>query len=375
MDGRGRRGHQGTGQVTCTGGRKGGEDGRGGTTPGSRSMKIALIYNIKRIPARDERFDTYSEFDEPATIDAIRRALEAGGHTVIPCEANSDLIRKLTEHDIEFVFNIAEGMHGGSREAQVPAILDMLAIPYAGSGVLTQALTLDKVRCKQILLHHSIPTPRYQIFFNGKRTMDPNLRFPLIVKPNFEGSSKGITNDSLVFDPESLRERVRFVIKNYHQPALAEEFCDGREFTVAIIGNTPPRVLPVVEITYDHLPEHIHPFDSHEVKWTYDNPESGVDPLRCPASLTPRLRSRIEKIALETFAALDCADFCRIDIRLDSRGVPNVLDVNALPGLIPDPRENSRFPRACFTAGMTYDGMIHAMLHAGLKRNGLLRAR
>ena len=167
-------------------------------------------------------------------------------------------------------------------------------------------------------------------------------------------------------------EQVKYVIKHYNQPALVEEFCEGREFTVGIIGNSPSRLLPIVEITFDHIPAEIHPFDSHEVKWTYDNPESDIDPLICPAPLLPKLRSMIEKIALDTFLALGCDDFCRIDIRLDSNGIPNVLDVNALPGLIPDPRQNSRFPRACFTAGMTYDEMILTMLEAGLKRNRLL---
>lgn len=337
-----------------------------------RRLRIGLVYNLKRNPGKNERFDTYSEFDDLDTIGAIKKAIESGGYDVSLCEADADLVQKLCDLDIDFVFNIAEGLNGGSREAQVPAILDMLSIPYSGSGVLTQALSLDKLRCKEILHHHGIPTPRHQLFRKAKQGFDSILQFPLIVKPNFEGSSKGITNDSLVFNRESLMEQVKYVIKHYNQPALVEEFCEGREFTVGIIGNSPSRLLPIVEITFDHIPAEIHPFDSHEVKWTYDNPESDIDPLICPAPLLPKLRSMIEKIALDTFLALGCDDFCRIDIRLDSNGIPNVLDVNALPGLIPDPRQNSRFPRACFTAGMTYDEMILTMLEAGLKRNRLL---
>lgn len=127
--------------------------------------------------------------------------------------------------------------------------------------------------------------------------------------------------------------------------------------------------MPIVEITFDHLPENIHRFDSHEVKWIYDNPDNQNDPLICPANISLKLKSQIQKIALNTFNALGCVDFCRIDLRLDRNGIPNVLDVNALPGLIPDPRDNSRFPRACFTAGLTYSEMILEMLHCGMQRH------
>ncbi|HJX06275.1 MAG TPA: hypothetical protein VJ461_06205, partial [Candidatus Nanoarchaeia archaeon] len=158
---------------------------------------------------------------------------------------------------------------------------------------------------------------------------------------------------------------------NYNQPALVEEYLDGREFTVAVIGNNPPRVLPIVEVTFDYLPDGIHKFDSYEVKWYWDNPTNPVDPIVCPANIDELLKSRIEAVAVNAFKALGCVDLCRMDMRLDETGVPNVIDVNALPGLIPDPAVNSRFPKACYTAGMSYEKIIHTVLSEAMKRYGL----
>lgn len=333
--------------------------------------RIGLAFNLKKDVDKRERIDKYAEFDDIDTIDAIWKSLESGGYEVVLLEADLDFVERVKASGVDFVFNISEGINGESRESHIPAILEMLNIPYSGSGVLTQAITLNKSRKKEVLSYHKIPTPKYQLFRNAHQKLLPELKFPLIVKPDAEGSSVGVTNSSLVFDPQSLKEQVRHIIKNYSQNALVEEYCNGREFTVSFIGNHKPRILPIVEITYDYLPENINKFDSYEVKWIYDNPNNPVDPLICPANLTPKLKKQIEKIALNTYTILGCVDFCRIDLRLDSNGIPNVLDVNALPGLIPDPKQNSRFPRACFVAGMTYNEMILEILNAALKRHNL----
>ena len=336
-----------------------------------RPYRIGITFNMKRQAPGGETDDLYAEFDDPETIEAIRAAIASVGYETVLIEADDDLVEDLKRERPDFVFNIAEGLHGDARESQVPAVLDMLRIPYSGSGVLTQALTLNKARKKEVLLHNGVPTPGFRLFSSPREVNGHGLRFPLIVKPNSEGSSKGITNDSLVFDDESLKRQVTRIITNYTQPALVEEYIDGREFTVALIGNGHPRVLPIVEVTYDHLPEGVHRFDSFEAKWEYDSPERNVDPLRCPAPLGDEQRRRIEEVAVATYRVLGCVDLCRIDMRLDAEGVPHVFDVNALPGLIPDPRENSRFPRACFTAGMTYDRMVLEVLHTAMRRHGM----
>lgn len=334
-------------------------------------LRVGLAFNLKRDAAQGEVHDKYAEFDDASTVNAIQKALEGAGHKVVRLEADSNFAEKVKGADVDLVFNIAEGLNGESRESHVPAILEMLKVPYTGSGVLTQAITLDKRRTKEILLHYSIPTPKYQIFRSAEEELADGLKFPLIVKPNCEGSSKGINNNSLVSDKESLKKQVEYVTKNYSQEALVEEYCTGREFTVALMGNGKPKVLPIVEITFDYLPTGVHGFDSYEVKWIYDNPKNPIDPLVCPANLTPGLKAQLEDIAIKTYKALGCVDFCRMDIRLDSNGIPHVLDVNALPGLIPDPKENSRFPRACFAAGMTYDGIVRSILDSAIKRYGI----
>lgn len=332
--------------------------------------KIGIALNLKKSSYDNERFDKYAEFDDLDTINAIRLALENAGYEVVLLEADQDFIISLKESNVDFVFNIAEGIHGESRESHVPAILEMFNIPYSGSGVLTQAITLNKSRKKEILDYYQIRTPKWQVFKNTNQKLDPKLKFPLIVKPDAEGSSIGITNESLVFDTLSLKKQVRKVLKEYEQPALVEEFVTGREFTVSLLGN-PPKVLPIVEVNFDHLPANVHRFDSWEAKWVFDNPNSAVDPIICPAELKPKLKAQIEKIAKQTFDKLGCVDLARIDIRLDSDGNPHILDVNALPGLMPDPKMNSRFPKSCYAAGMTYEQIILAVLNSALKRYNL----
>jgi D-alanine-D-alanine ligase len=248
----------------------------------------------------------------------------------------------------------------------------MLGIPYSGSGVLTQAITLDKAKCKEVLMYHRVPTPRFQLFSHWDDKLNPNLIFPLFVKPNAEGSSKGIRNNSLVNNEKELRKLLRFVISNYDQPALVEEYLDGREFTVSILGNQPTKVMPIVEITFDYLPPNVNKFDSYEVKWYWDNPTNPVDPVVCPAKIDKELKAKIEEVALKTFKVLGIVDLCRMDIRLDKDGTPHVIDVNALPGLMPDPLDNSRFPKSCYTAGMTYDEIIQTIASESMKRQGLV---
>ncbi len=333
--------------------------------------KIGIALNLKKSLNEKDRFDKYAEFDDLETANAIRLALENTGYEVVLLEADNDFIFSLKESNVDFVFNIAEGIHGESRESHVPAILEMFNIPYSGSGVLTQAITLNKSRKKEILDYYNIRTPKWQVFKSTNQKLKPDMRFPLIVKPDAEGSSIGITNESLVFDIVSLKKQVRKVLKDYDQPALVEEFVTGREFTVSLLGN-PPKVLPIVEVNFNHLPDGIHRFDSWEAKWIFDNPDSPVDPIICPADLKPKLKAQIEKVAKQTFDKLGCVDLARIDIRLDSDGNPHILDVNALPGLMPDPKMNSRFPKSCYAAGMTYDQIIQTILNSALKRYNLL---
>ncbi len=342
----------------------------------STGLTVALTFNKKKDVPQDggEPEDLYAEFDSDDTINAISNALKSMGHEVILVEANEDAYSTLLtlKDKIDIVFNIAEGLKGESRESFIPSICEQLGIPYTGSGPLTLALTLDKARTKEILKYYKIPTPNFQVFENSSENIESNMKFPMIVKPIREGSSKGIKDNCLVNNEAELRERVAQMIGDYRQPAIVEEFIACREFTVGILGNESPVVLPIVEVKFDNLPEGMNKFDSYEAKWIYDNPNSGHDPLVCPAKLTPNLESKIKKVCLEAYKKLGCKDWCRIDLRVRN-GIPYILELNALPGMIPDPKENSRFPRAAFTSGMTYNQIINEVLNHALKRYNIAK--
>ncbi|MEM2961090.1 MAG: ATP-grasp domain-containing protein, partial [Candidatus Bathyarchaeia archaeon] len=270
----------------------------------------------------------------------------------------------------DIVFNIAEGLRGESRESHIPVILEMLGIPYTGSGPATLAICLDKALTHKVLSAHGIPSPRFHVFKRTDGVLSDELNFPLVVKPLAEGSSKGVRSSSLVKDEQSLKRQVSWVIENYNQPAIVEEFLPGREFTVGLIGNEEPIVLPIVEIQLDKLPNAALIY-SYEAKWIWDTPENPLDIFKCPAEIPLDLEDGIKNIAIKAFKVLNCRDVCRIDMRLDDEGVPKILEVNPLPGLIPNPEAHSCLPEAAREAGFTYDQLICTILWQALKRCNL----
>ncbi len=281
--------------------------------------------------------DVYAEWDTAETIGAIQAALELR-HDVVMIEANREAYQKLLENRPDFVFNVSEGLFGVSREAQIPALLEMLQIPYLGSDPLTLATCLDKGRTKEVLSYHRIPTPLFSVVRAMDEFEDIRVRFPSIVKPLHEGSSKGIYNSSVVRTPAELKREVELILGTYKQPALIEEFLPGREFTVAIMGNgNEAQCLPVVEINYDALPSGVNPIYSYEAKWIWDRAEDPLDIFTCPAHLAKALQASIEDTALSTYRVLGCRDWARIDMRLNGQGIPNIIEVNPLPGILPKP--------------------------------------
>ena len=258
-------------------------------------LQIIFAYNVRsaRKNKTEPQIMAELEFDEPHVIGGIREALESLGHTIYPVEANEfayEKLRKLKGR-VDLAFNFAEGMGGVDREAHMPAVFEMLDIPYTGGSPLTYALGLNKEKCKEILAYHKIPTPRWQLFERVNEPLDSKLVFPLIAKPKSEGSSKGIGSDCLVHEEAAMRRIVRRIRRSHHHDALVEEYLPGREFTVAVIG-TPLRVLPIVEVRFDELPEEMPKFDHFEAKWILDSPESDVDPLVCPAEISKSLAEK-----------------------------------------------------------------------------------
>ncbi|MBS7642334.1 ATP-grasp domain-containing protein [Candidatus Bathyarchaeota archaeon] len=334
-------------------------------------LKVCITYNLRRPAASDLPEDYYVEYDEEETVEAIAKALEKSGCSVVKIEADEDSYLRLRSEKPDIVFNIAEGLRGESRESHIPSILEMLGIPYTGSGPATLAICLDKALTHQVLSSYGLPSPKFQVFESVEEKLEDYLEFPLIVKPLREGSSKGIRSTSLVRDAEALRKQVSWVISTYKQPAIVEEFLPGREFTIGILGNRSPVVLPIVEILLDKLPREASPIYSYEAKWLWDTPNNPLDILRCPADIPLSLESKLKDIALKTFRVLGCRDLCRIDVRLDRYGEPRIMEVNPLPGLIPNPDAHSALPTAARAAGYSYDELICTILWYALERYGM----
>lgn len=316
--------------------------------------------------------DRYAEWDDIHTVRAVERAL-ALRHQVTLVDADLDAFEtfRRLRGSVDLVFNLAEGLHGASREGQIPALLDLLQIPYSGSDPLTLGLCLDKRRTKEILRYNGVPTPRFWTVTSLAELPD-RLRYPLMVKPILEGSSKGVTDRSLVRSRAALRRQVEWVFTTYRQPALIEEFLPGREFTVALLGNGGTlRVLPIVEINFAALPPGASPIYSYEAKWVWDREDDPLPIFTCPADLAPPLREKIEAVCKQAFNALGCRDWCRIDVRLDRDGLPQVIELNPLPGILPRPEQNSCFPKAARAAGMSYEELILTVVDTAAARLGL----
>ncbi len=320
------------------------------------SLRVGLTFNMKRIDPTEN--DAEAEFDSPKTIKALTAAIESYGHTVVPLEANADLPHVLTAAAPDVVFNIAEGLRGRGREAQVPALCELLGIPYSGSDPTTLSLCLDKGLTKQILRSAGIDTADWQVLTTGREKLKP-LRYPVIVKPNAEGTSKGITSRSVVADEAAARAAARTLVDKYGQPALVEEYIIGRELTVGLLGEKRPKMLPPMEVVFVDPPQ--HPVYGFEEKQS-DTPRVRFE---CPANLSQIELKKVEKTVRDTFTSLGCRDVARIDLRLTADGRVVVIEVNPLPGLTPD------FSDLCMigkVAGMDYRTLIGEILAGSIKR-------
>ncbi|MGZ4131682.1 MAG: D-alanine--D-alanine ligase family protein [Actinomycetota bacterium] len=339
-------------------------------------MQVAFTYNVRHLGAGvDAVAQSEAEFDEPGTVAAIHDAIEANGHACVDVEADEDAFETLRSlrGSIDLVFNIAEGRRGDTREAQVPAMLEMLGIPFSHSGSLTQAISLDKALTKKVWRYHGLPTPRFVLFGPGlEQEAVEAVRFPVLVKPNAEGSSKGLFNDNLVEDPARLPGKVEEIRDLVGGKVLVEEFLGGREFTVTVLGNPGIEdglmVLPIVEQTYELFPPDLRPFASYEAKWFFDGTDAGRAACVCPADLAPGLREEVEDLACRAFVALGCRDVARVDIRLDDEGRASLLEINPLPGMYHDPEQISYFPVSARAAGWDYSRMIGEVLSRTIAR-------
>lgn len=340
-------------------------------------MKIAFCFNVKKgKPSKDPKKQVDIEFDSPDVIDSIKKTLNNLGHEVFLVEADENAFLKLKKlkGEVDIVFNIAEGLWGEAREAQIPIICEILKIPYTHSGPTTHTISLDKSFTKLILKGaNGLNLPKSFVVGGPKYSVLHDLHFPLIVKPNAEGSSKGVMDANVVYKDRDLRERIRIISDNFTKEVLVEEYIDGREFTVAVMGNGEDlEVLPIVEQKFDFLPKGMNKIASFELKWFYEDSLKNLsDAYDCPAKIDKKLKIEIEETSKEIYKLLDVRDCARIDYRLDKKGNLYFLEINTLPGINPDPNIISYFPLAARTAGMTYEQMVGKILKLACERYGI----
>lgn len=325
-------------------------------------LKVGVVHNLKRAIISSGA-DEEAEFDSQATVDALCQAIRLNGYEAIPLEARPELPAQLKEVDI--AFNIAEGRKGRYRESQIPALLELLDIPFTGSEAGSLAVCHDKALAKRLVSQSGVATARFQLVSSDREPIDRNLRYPLLVKPVAEGSSKGVARRSVATTPEELREVLSEMLARYRQPALIEEFLPGREFTVGVLENPRLRVLPIMEITF-HGDEQ-HPIYSFENKQGDD----GLIQFKVPAEVDAGFQRRMEKTAKTVFRALGCRDVARIDFRLDQNGSINFIECNPLPGLTPDYSDLCVIGNA---AGYSYSELVGQILAPAVKRHRVARA-
>lgn len=346
-------------------------------------MRIGLAYNQRPnavvdsddgknrfSPVTASTVDAFVEWDEPETIAAVSDALAVFGE-VVPLEAVDGFPTRLRSANVDLLFNMAEGGAGPNRESHVPAIAEFLGVPYLGSDPLTLGLALHKGRAKEVFQQHGVPTAPSMWIASQEDlpTLTRVPRYPLFLKPAWEGSSKGIAEANRVAGPDEAIERCAYLLATYGQPVLAEAYLPGEEFTVAILGNgTEARALPIIRYRFGSLPDGALPIMGYEAKWLWDRPDVELDILECPAEVSEHVAERIRATALAAYEALACRDWARVDLRLDEAGVPHVLEVNPLPGIMPDPVAHSCFPCAASAAGMSYDELIQSVTRIAWRR-------
>ena len=324
-------------------------------------IRVGLTYNLKKDIVTDPP-DMQAEFDDFDTILAIKNALQTGGCEVELFEADENLPLRLTANRPDIVFNIAEGIGERGREAQIPALLNFLNIPYTGSDETAMCIAMDKALAKRLLSSYRIRTPKYRVVSDLSRAMAAGLSFPVIVKPNAEGSSKGISGVSVVNNADELKEVLKKNIGAYKQDMLVEEYIEGREFTVGILGNgSEMRVFPPMEIIFKDKDHGIY---SYEVKRDFKK----YIEYECPPDISARLIKELEDTAMKIYKILGCRDCARTDFRLSRDGKLYFIEVNPLPGLAPG---YSDFPMLAEFSGVEYDELVQGILISALKRYGL----
>ncbi|MCD4673292.1 MAG: hypothetical protein K8R77_11570 [Anaerolineaceae bacterium] len=352
-----------------------------------KKFRVAVLANLKENAPQWEGMteDQWDDLDSEKTIDALLGAIRAGGHECAFLEADVTLYDAVRKLKPDICFNLSEGHFGDAREAQVPAILEMLRIPYTASRVLTLALTLDKPMTKRIFHWHDLPTPAFQTFERVSEKLQDDLSFPLFVKPSREGTGMGVSAKSIVHDEAELREQIGFILGRYKQAALVETFIEGREVTVGMVGNLVgpvARRLPVNTVA-PRIQSGLRFFPPMEVDLNPYLVSDGVYSNRlkvaladqldylCPAPLDDEMIDELNWLAAAAFRVTGALDVARVDFRLDANddNKPYILEINPLPGLSPGISDIVIEAQA---DGVDHTALVNMILEAALKRYGMI---
>lgn len=352
-----------------------------------KTFRVAVLANLKVNAPKFEGMveDQWADLDSESTIQAISEAIRANGHTCGFLEGDISLVDTVRKFKPDICFNICEGHFGDAREAQVPAILEMLRIPYTGSRVLTLALALDKPMTKRVLHYHDLPTPAFQVFEREDEPLNDDMIFPLFAKPSREGTGMGVSSKSILHNEAELREQVAYIINRYKQSALVERYIEGREVTVGVVGNLikpAARRMPHnddelrIQSGLTFLPPmevDLNPFTDSDVVYSNRLKVDLADQLTylCPAPIDEDLVAELNWLTAAVFRVTGALDVSRVDFRLDvNEGLkPYILEINPLPGLSPG---ISDLVIEAEAIGIDHTHLINLILDSALKRYGLL---
>ena len=328
-------------------------------------IKVGITYNLKKnavtIPVVSK-----NEHDNYETVLAIKNALTSGGYDVALFEVTQELPFRLAENRPDIVFNNAEGVSGRGKEAQVPAILDYLRIPYTGSDQIAILIAMDKTLAKGLVSAYRIRTPKYNIIEKDMHSSGNSIPYPVIIKPVAEGSGRGISDISIVTNPDDLRRILTENIDLFKQNMLVEEYIPGREFTVGILGNADNiHVFTPMEVVFNDMSKTLY---SYEVKKNYEQ----YVKYKCPPNVSSDVLAEIQKNAEDIYRIIGCRDYARIDFRLSQDGFLYFLEVNPLPGLTPG---YSDYPMIAGFCGVDYNTIVKRILETALARYGMKQER
>jgi len=352
-----------------------------------KKFRVALLANLKKNAPKYAGMskDRWADLDSETTVNALVEAIRAGGHTCEFLEGDVTLMDTVRTYKPDICFNICEGHFGDAREAQVPALLEMLQIPYTGSKVLTLALTLDKPMTKRVLAYHDLPTPAFQVFERLDEPLSEDMKFPLFVKPSREGTGMGVSAKSIVRDQHELYEQVGYILGKYHQPALVERYIEGREVTVGVVGN-------LIGLVAKRLPEdwesvHIQaglrflppmevdlkPYLETDAVYSNRLKVELADQLNylIPAPIEKEWLADLNWYTAAVFRVTGALDVARVDFRLDANDdwKPYILEINPLPGLTP---VISDLVMEAAADGIDHTALVNLILNTALKRYGLI---